>query len=49
MVEDDALTRIDRTAARTEARFLVAVDSNRDRIFTAARRAYSRGGRAFLT
>jgi hypothetical protein len=41
VVEGDALTQIDRTTPQTEAGFLVAFDSNRDRIFGAARKAYA--------
>ncbi len=49
LVEEDALTRIARTTPRTEAGFLVAFDGNRDRIVTAARKAYSRRGSGFHT
>jgi hypothetical protein len=49
LVEEDALARLDKTTPRTEAGFLVAFDRNRDRIFTAARKAYSRRGSAFYT
>ncbi len=48
LVEEDALTRIARTTPRTEAGFLVAF-GNRDRIVTAARKAYSRRGSGFHT
>ena len=47
LVEEDALARIDRTTPRTEADFLVAFDGNRDRIFTAARKAYAPRGSGF--
>jgi Protein of unknown function (DUF1488) len=47
LVEEDALTQIDRTTSQTEAGFLVAFDGNRDRIFAAARKAYSRRGSGF--
>lgn len=49
LVEEDALTRIDRTTPQTEAGFLVAFDGNRDRICTAARKAYSPRGSGFYT
>ncbi len=47
LVEEDALTQIDRTTPQTEDGFLVAFDGNRDRIFAAARKAYSRRGSGF--
>ncbi len=47
LVEEDALTQIDRTTPRTEDEFLVAFDANRDRIFKAARKAYSPRGSGF--
>ena len=47
LLEEDALTQIDQTAPRTEAEFLVAFDDNRDRIFKAARKVYSRRGSGF--
>ena len=49
LLEEDALTQIDQTAPRTEAEFLVAFDDNRDRIFRAARKVYSRRGSGFHT
>ena len=49
LVAEDALTRMDRTTPRTEDGFLLAFDGNRDRIVTAARKAYSRGGSGFHT
>ncbi|HWT29894.1 MAG TPA: DUF1488 domain-containing protein [Propylenella sp.] len=48
-VEEEALTRLDRAAPSTEAGFLLAFDGNRDRIFKAARKAYSRRGSGFHT
>ena len=39
LIEQDALTRMDQTAPRTEDEFLGAFDANRDRIFKAARKA----------
>jgi hypothetical protein len=48
-VEEDALTRLDEATLRTEEGFLVAFDQNRERIFTAARKAYSRRGSGFYT
>ena len=48
LVEEDALAQIQQTALRTEDEFLVAFDSNRDRIFKAARRAYSPRGSGFF-
>ncbi len=47
LVEEDALTQIDRATPQTEAGFLVAFDGNRDRIFAAARKVYSRRGSGF--
>jgi len=49
LVEEGALAQIDRTAPLTEDEFLAAFDGNRDRIFNAARRAYSPRGRGFHT
>ncbi len=49
LVEEDALTRLDEATPRTEEDFLVAFDRNRERIFTAARKAYSRRGSGFYT
>ena len=49
LVEEDALTRIDRTTSQTEAGFLEAFDRNRDRICKVARKAYSRRGPGFYT
>lgn len=49
LVQEDALTRLDAAAPRTEAGFLVAFDRNRDRIVTAARKAYSPRGSGFHT
>jgi hypothetical protein len=49
LVEEEALTQIDRTTPRTEDEFLAAFDSNRDRIFKAARKAYSPRGSGFHT
>jgi hypothetical protein len=49
LVEEEAITRMDQTTAPTEAGFLVAFDDNRDRIFTAARKVYSRRGSGFHT
>ena len=48
LVAEDALTQIDRTTPRTEDEFLIAFDSNRDRIFKAARKAYSPRGSGFF-
>jgi hypothetical protein len=48
LVDEDALTQIDRTTPRTEAEFLVAFDGNRERIFKAARKAYSPRGSGFF-
>lgn len=48
LVEQDALTQIDRTTPRTEDEFLVAFDSNRDRILKAARKVYSPRGKGFF-
>ncbi|MGH6924642.1 MAG: DUF1488 domain-containing protein [Propylenella sp.] len=47
LVEEDALTRIDRATVQTEAGFLVAFDRNHERIIAAARKAYSRRGSGF--
>jgi hypothetical protein len=47
LVEEDALTQIDRTMPRTEEGILDAFDRNRDRIFSAARKAYSPRGSGF--
>ena len=47
IVEEGALTQIDRTTPQTEDGFLVAFDDNRDRIFKAARKVYSRRGSGF--
>ena len=47
LVEEDALARMDQTTPRTEDEFLVAFDANRDRIFKAARKAYSPRGSGF--
>ncbi len=47
LVEDDALSLIDRTTPLNEDGFLVAFDGNRARIFEAARKAYSRRGSGF--
>jgi hypothetical protein len=49
LVEEEALTRLDRATPNTEAGFLVAFDGNRDRILTAARKVYSRRGSGFHT
>ncbi len=49
LVEEDALTRLDEATPRTEEGFLVTFDRNRERIFTAARKAYSRRGSGFYT
>jgi hypothetical protein len=46
-VEEDALAQIDQTTPHTEDEFLGAFDANRDRIFTAARKVYSRRGSGF--
>lgn len=46
-VEEIALARVNQTAPRTEDEFLIAFDANRDRIFKAARKAYSPHGGAF--
>ena len=48
LIEEDALKRIDRSAPRTEDEFLVAFDTNRDRILKAARKAYSPRGAGFF-
>jgi len=48
-VEEDALTRLDGAAARTENGFLSVFDGNRERIVAAARKAYSRRGSGFYT
>jgi len=48
LIEEDALTRMDQTAPRTEDEFLGAFDANRDRIFNAARKAYSPRGSGFF-
>ena len=48
LIEEDALARIDRSAPRTEDEFLTAFDANRDRIFKAARKAYSSRGSGFF-
>jgi len=40
-IEEDALARVNQTTPRTEDEFLDAFDTNRDRIFQAARKAYS--------
>jgi len=48
LIEEDALTRIDPSAPRTEDEFLGAFDANRDRIFKAARKAYSPRGSGFF-
>ncbi len=47
LVEEDAITKIDRATLTTEADFLTAFDSNRDRITAVARKAYSRRGDGF--
>ena len=47
LIEEAALARMDQTAPRTEDEFLVAFDANRDRIFKAARKAYSPRGSGF--
>lgn len=47
LVEEDALARVSRATPRTEDEFLAAFDANRDRIFTAARKAYSPRGSGF--
>jgi Protein of unknown function (DUF1488) len=47
LVEEDAIAQIDRTTLATEADFLSAFDSHRDRIIAAARKAYSRRGGGF--
>jgi Protein of unknown function (DUF1488) len=47
LVEEDALSQIDRTAPQTEHGFLLAFDGNRERIMAAARKAYSRRGSGF--
>ena len=47
LVEDEALNQIDRTTQQTEEGFLVAFDGNRERIMTAASKAYSRRGNGF--
>lgn len=47
LVEEDAITKIDRATLTTEADFLTAFDGNRDRIIEAARKAYSRRGDGF--
>jgi hypothetical protein len=49
LVEEDALAQIARTTPRNEDGFLVAFDDNRDRIVTAARKAYSRRASYFHT
>jgi hypothetical protein len=49
LVEEDALTQLDDTTPRTEEGYLVAFDRNRERITTAARKAYSRRGSGFYT
>jgi hypothetical protein len=47
LLEEDALTRMSRTTSQTEAGFLAAFDSHRDRICTVARKVYSRRGSGF--
>src|SRR4051794_20922297 len=47
LVQEDALVEINQTTPRTEDEFLVAFDANRDRIFKAARKAYSPRGSGF--
>jgi hypothetical protein len=47
LVEEDAITKIDRATLRTEDDFLTAFDGNRDRIIAVARKAYSRQGGDF--
>ncbi len=47
LVEEEALSQIDRTTSQTESGFLVAFDGNRERIIAAARKAYSRRGSGF--
>jgi hypothetical protein len=47
IVEGEALSQIDRTIAPTEDGFLIAFDGNRERIFAAARKAYSKRGGGF--
>ena len=49
LIGEDALTRMERSAPRTEDEFLVAFDAHRDRIFKAARKAYSPRGSGFFT
>ncbi len=47
LVDDEALSQIDRTTPQTEDGFLIAFDGNRERIMAAARKAYSRRGSGF--
>jgi Protein of unknown function (DUF1488) len=47
LVADDALSQIDQGTPQTEDGFLRAFDGNRERIFAAARKAYSRRGSGF--
>ena len=47
LVEEDALTRMNQISPRTEDEFLIAFDANRDRMFKAARKAYSPRGSGF--
>jgi hypothetical protein len=47
LIEEGALTHLDRTTPQTEAGFLAAFDGNRDRIFEAANKAYSPRGSGF--
>ena len=49
LIEEDALTQIDSATPHTEDGFLAAFDRNRDRIFKAARKAYSPRGSGFHT
>jgi len=48
LVEEGAFARMDKPAPRTEDEFLGAFDANRERIFKAARKAYSPRGSGFF-
>ena len=47
LVEEAALADMEQTKPRTEDEFLIAFDANRERIFKAARKAYSPRGTGF--